>query len=166
MELTPFQHDHADAVVALWRRSFEHGTGLADPHPLHEQRHFLLTQIAPRCTVAVAWMPGGPADRVPAGFIAHTTGTVEQLYVDPPWMGQGIGTALLQRAQSAARAAGGRPRAAHPGPQHRGAGVLCAARLCGGGARLGRDVGGGGRPLPLAAPAVTGCGGPGAPPTA
>jgi GNAT superfamily N-acetyltransferase len=106
MELTPFQHDHADAVVALWRRSFEHGTGLADPHPLHEQRHFLLTQIAPRCTVAVAWMPGGPADRVPAGFIAHTTGTVEQLYVDPPWMGQGIGTALLQRAQSAARAAG------------------------------------------------------------
>lgn len=105
MQVRLFHPDHADAVVALWRRSFEHGTGLKDPHPVQAQRHFLLTELVPRCRVAVAWMPQTPADPVPAGFIAHTPGTVEQLYVDPLWMGRGLGTALLQQAQAAARAA-------------------------------------------------------------
>lgn len=90
-----FQQRSARVVVELWRRSFEHGVGIVDPHPLEDQLAHFETAVLPRCTVRVAWI--GPQI---VGFMATTAESVEHLYVDVPWLGRGIGTQLLTLAKT------------------------------------------------------------------
>jgi GNAT superfamily N-acetyltransferase len=85
-----------DAVLRLWRASFEHGVGVRDPHTLEEQAAFFADQVLPRHQVRVA-LEGVD----PVGFIAFDGESVGQLYVRVDRLGRGIGTRLLQQAKDA-----------------------------------------------------------------
>jgi GNAT superfamily N-acetyltransferase len=98
--LSPFDKPMTVALVQLWRASFEHGVGLADPHPIEQQTTFFVDQVLPRYVVRVA-LDGAS----PVGFIAFNAESVNQLYVHVDHIGQGIGARLLQLAKD--QAAGG-----------------------------------------------------------
>jgi len=93
--VTTLTAPEAQALVRMWRDSFEHGVGIRDPHPLHEQIDFLLTKVLPAHVVRVVEEDGGPV-----GFIASTAESVSQLYVRVDRIGRGIGSALLALAQA------------------------------------------------------------------
>ena len=42
----------------MWRESFELGVGIVDPHPLAEQRRYLLDTVVPENAVRVAIIEG------------------------------------------------------------------------------------------------------------
>lgn len=92
--IAPFDTALTGALVRLWRASFEHGVGVADPHPIEQQTAFFVEQVLPRHEVRVA-LEGA----VPVGFIAFDAESVNQLYVRVDRIGSGIGARLLQRAQ-------------------------------------------------------------------
>ena len=89
----PYSPKHIDELVPMWRSSFEKAVGVKDPNPLAEQRQYFLDQVLPRNEVLVA-----VSGNVVVGFIAVTTDSVTQLYVDKEYQGRGIGTALLDWA--------------------------------------------------------------------
>ena len=84
----------ADELVAMWRASFEHGVGVIDPHPIAEQRTFLVEHLAPAHRMALVRDGQGIA-----AFLASTPDMIAQLYVRVDRLGQGIGSLLLQRAR-------------------------------------------------------------------
>lgn len=94
--VVPFVASHTDDLVRLWRRSFEHGVGVVDPHPIEEQRQYFIDSVLPSCTVRVA-LQGGEL----AGFVASNAESVSQLYVRVGCQRQGIGTRLLNAAKQA-----------------------------------------------------------------
>jgi ribosomal protein S18 acetylase RimI-like enzyme len=98
LRIEPFRRDHAEELVPMWRESFEYGVGIVDPHPLDEQRRYLLREVVPGNTVLVASID----DRIVA-FIAATRHSIAQLYVRCGYHGRGIGTHLVDwaKAQSA-----------------------------------------------------------------
>jgi GNAT superfamily N-acetyltransferase len=92
--LVAFRHDCADDLVRLWRASFEHGVGVADPHSIDEQRAYLLDHLVPNHAVRLAC-----AGSEMVGFVAATPESVSQLYVRVGFARRGIGTLLLDWAK-------------------------------------------------------------------
>lgn len=86
----------ADALLPMWRESFEHGVGIVDPHPIEDQRRHLLQRVLPEHRVTVAC----ERDRV-VGFVAANATSVSQLYVRVGCHRRGIGSALLDIAKQA-----------------------------------------------------------------
>lgn len=89
-----FQPTHADALVTMWRTSFERALDITDPHPLSEQKEYLLNEVVPNNSIRVA-LRGQQV----AGFVAATTQSVAQLYVHVDCQGLGIGSHLLNWAK-------------------------------------------------------------------
>lgn len=89
-----FQTAHADALVAMRRTSFERALEMTDPHPLSEQKDYLLSEVIPNNSVRVALM-----DQELVGFVAATSQSVAQLYVHAEYQGLGIGSHLLEWAK-------------------------------------------------------------------
>jgi GNAT superfamily N-acetyltransferase len=97
--LARFDPRRLDELIRMWRASFEAGVGIADPHPLSEQREALLTKVLPHHEVRLALL----ADEL-VGFVAASPDSVSQLYVRVGFLRRGIGTQLLDWAK--ARSAG------------------------------------------------------------
>jgi len=95
LRLGGYQPDCLEALIPLWRASFEAGVGIVDPHPLAEQRAYFLAEVLPGNELCLAWWE----DRL-AGFIAATPRRVAQLYVAVGLQGRGIGRALLDGAKA------------------------------------------------------------------
>lgn len=95
LEIVEFSPDQTDELVAMWRASFEHGVGITDPHPIEEQRDFLLNELAPNHEIRVALANGQIA-----GFIAASPESISALYVHVDHLGRGIGTQLLEWAKN------------------------------------------------------------------
>ena len=100
LTLVPFRGELADELVAMWRASFERGVGIIDPHPLSEQRAYLLNEVLPHNSVRVAL-----AGMRVIGFIAASEDRIAQLYVHVDYQGRGVDTLLLDwaKAQSGGR---------------------------------------------------------------
>ena len=92
----PFEIGMADGLVRMWREAFEHGVGVVDPHPIDGQRAYFIEQVLPRHRVTVAL---DEADRT-VGFVAANAASIGQLHVRVSCHGQGIGSALLERAKA------------------------------------------------------------------
>ena len=93
--LADFQPADTDALVRMWRASFEHGVGIVDPHPLAHQRRWFVNELLPTHRVRVAWR-----GLELAGFMATRGDTLSQLYVHVEHLGQGLGTRFLRLAQA------------------------------------------------------------------
>ena len=95
--LEPLADRHLDELVPLWRASFEDGVGVVDPHPLADQRAYLLREVLPRNTARVAFV-----DDTMVGWVAASRESIAQLYVRVGWHRRGIGRRLLDwtKAQS------------------------------------------------------------------
>jgi len=98
VEFVTFDESDTDELVTMWRASFEAGVGIVDPHPLSEQRCYLLETVVPNNDVRVAVLPG--QKRKIVGFIAATRESVAQLYVRVGYHHQGLGTKLLDWAKT------------------------------------------------------------------
>lgn len=96
LRIAAYAPQHRDALLRMWRASFEHGVGVTDPHPLAEQAVFFEQKVLPEHTVQLAWR-----DEVLVGFVASNAASVSQLYVRVDCIGQGIGLRLLQLAKDA-----------------------------------------------------------------
>jgi putative acetyltransferase len=85
-----------DSAAVVHRRSFDQALPtLAGLHTPDEDRWFFKERVFAACQI---W--GYFEDTALVGFIAFREGWIDQLYVLPSSQGQGIGTALLQVAQS------------------------------------------------------------------
>lgn len=98
LQLRDYSSDCLEALIPLWRASFEAGVGIIDPHPIEEQRAYFLAEVLPQHAVQLAWWE----DQL-AGFVAASPQRVAQLYVAVGLQGRGIGRSLLDwvKAQSA-----------------------------------------------------------------
>jgi putative acetyltransferase len=95
VHIEDFESTDTDALVRMWRASFEHGVGIVDPHSLEEQVEYLRTKVIPVHRVRVA-----KDDESIVGFLASNHESIAQLYVRVQDIGRGIGTQLLRLAQS------------------------------------------------------------------
>lgn len=93
--IADFDPADSDALVRMWRASFEFGVGITDHHPLEEQARYLREQLAPAYRLRVAWRGDAMV-----GFLAANAQWVEALYVRVEHIGQGIGAQLLNLAQA------------------------------------------------------------------
>ncbi len=94
VEFVALQPSHVDELVAMWRTSFEQAVGVIDPHPIEQQRDYLLNEVFPNNEVRIAISTGKIV-----GFIAASAESIAQLYVHVDHQGNGIGSQLLQWAQ-------------------------------------------------------------------
>jgi ribosomal protein S18 acetylase RimI-like enzyme len=94
LRVAAYAPQHLDALVRMWRASFEHGVGIVDPHPIAGQVTFFEEKVLPEHAVQLAWR-----DEVLVGFVASNAESVSQLYVRVDCIGQGIGARLLQLAK-------------------------------------------------------------------
>ena len=90
-----FQPHDTESLVRMWRTSFEHGVGITDPHPLHEQVEYFHSKIVPVYRVRVVKSAGAIV-----GFLAANSESVAQLHVRVDNIGQGIGSRLIRLAQA------------------------------------------------------------------
>jgi len=95
MRVEDFRPTDTDALVRMWRASFEHGVGITDPHSLAEQVEYLRARVMPVQRVRVA----KEAESI-VGFLASNPESIAQLYVRVQNIGRGVGTQLLRLAQS------------------------------------------------------------------
>ena len=85
------------AVADVWLRS-RHASVPAIPAPVHpdeEVRQWFRDVVLPTRDV---WVAVEPTDRIIAVMVLEP-GWLDQLHVDPPWFGQGLGSALVDRAK-------------------------------------------------------------------
>ena len=94
VDIAEYSPEHADALVRMWRASFEYGVGIQDPHPLHEQLAYLHQKVLPSHRVRLAWRRN-----LLVGFLAANQESVAQLYVKVGCHRQGIGSRLLSLAK-------------------------------------------------------------------
>ena len=92
--LCGYRADALDALLPMWRASFEAGVGITDPHPLEEQRRYFLSSILPHNSVRLAFL-----DQRLVGFVAASHESVVQLYVRIGFQRRGIGTRMLDWAK-------------------------------------------------------------------
>ena len=90
-----FRPRDIDALVRMWRTSFEYGVGITDPHPLHAQIEFFYNSVLPTHQVRVVKL-----SEAIVGFLAANFESVAQLYVRVENIGQGIGSRLIRLAQA------------------------------------------------------------------
>jgi len=95
LRVEDFRAMDTDALVRMWRASFEHGVGITDPHPLNEQIEYLRAKVIPAHRVRVA-----KEGETIVGFLASNAESIAQLHVRVQNIGRGIGTRLLHLAQS------------------------------------------------------------------
>ena len=95
MQITDCRANDAREIVQMWRRSFEHGLGIVDPHPLEEQLRYFKDQVVPNSKVRVA----SEGSNI-VGFLASGPECVSHLYVRDANIGQGIGSCLLELAKA------------------------------------------------------------------
>ena len=95
LRVEDFRSHDTDALVRMWRESFEHGVGVIDPHPLEDQIEYLRCKVLPVNRVRVA-----KEDESIVGFLASNPESIAQLFVRVRNIGQGIGSRLLRLAQS------------------------------------------------------------------
>ncbi len=67
--------------------------GFVWPHDDFDVRKWMAATTVPRGVTWVATVGG-----VPVGLAVVAAGWIEQLYVDPPWIGRGVGRRLLEHA--------------------------------------------------------------------
>ena len=94
LTIGPYRPEYRDALVTLWRASFELGVGVPVPNPLADHGRFFDEHMLVETRVQVALL-----DVELAGFICFTPESVVQLYVHPDHLGQGIGSQLLELAK-------------------------------------------------------------------
>ncbi|MBE1710506.1 GNAT family N-acetyltransferase [Mesorhizobium japonicum] len=94
--LRPASGSDAAAIATMMRASLNAFDWMPVLHTPKEDLFFIRDIVLPRQQVTVA--EAGP---VIAGFIAVNGDWVEQLYLDPAWTGQGIGSRLLTDATAA-----------------------------------------------------------------
>ncbi len=92
--LAEFEMQYTDALILMWRESFEFGVGVRDPHLLQAQREYFLREVEPNYELRIA-LQGGQL----VGFIAASPQSICQLYVRVTHIGQGIGGRLLRWAK-------------------------------------------------------------------
>lgn len=95
IKLHRFHPDQADELVRMWRASFQEGVGIVDPHPISEQREYLLSMVVPNNTVIVATL-----ESEIVGFLAASSQSIDQLYVHTDYHRNGIGAKLLGWAKA------------------------------------------------------------------
>jgi GNAT superfamily N-acetyltransferase len=91
----------ANAVADVFLRSFHATYDFPLAHTDDEVREWVRTRLVPRMETWVA-LDTGPVGEDPervAGFATVEPGWLEQLYVDPDRLGEGIGRLLLERAK-------------------------------------------------------------------
>ena len=84
-----------EALVRMWRASFEHGVGITDPHPIQGQVDFFLSKVVPNNKVRVAWR-----ESEVVGFMASNPESISQLYVHIEYLRQDIGSSFVRLAQA------------------------------------------------------------------
>ena len=94
IQVVDFRTEFATALVPMWRSSFEEAVGVTDPHPLGEQRAYLIREVLPHNSIRVALLHG---DIV--AFVAASSASIAQLYVHRDHQRRGIGTLLLDWAK-------------------------------------------------------------------
>ena len=88
----------ATAIAEVYLRSFTYAyrNGFVDmAHTPDEVRAWITSELCPSSTITVAISAG-----IVVGYVATKPGWIEHLYVDPAWIGRGVGSALLVRTQS------------------------------------------------------------------
>ena len=95
LRIEDFRPHDTDALVRMWRASFEHGVGVIDPHSFEEQIGYIRSKVLPANRARVAKDAGSIV-----GFLASNPESVAQLYVRVQNFSQGIGSQLLRLAQS------------------------------------------------------------------
>ena len=83
------------ALVRMWRESFEFGVGVTDPHLLAEQAAYFEAEVLPKNSVRLALSAGQLV-----GFVAASSDSVAQLHVRVGFHRRGIGSQLLIWAKS------------------------------------------------------------------
>jgi len=91
--LAALDPQRVDELVAMWRASFEQGVGI-DPHPLAEQRDYLLREVVPGNDVRLALLE----DEL-VGFVAASAQSIAQLYVRIGFQRRDIGGAMKKPAR-------------------------------------------------------------------
>ena len=89
--------EEAVAIAEVWLRSRAAAAAVI-PAPVHsddEVRRWFGEVVVPTREV---WVAGGPAGDIRAVLVLEDD-RVDQLYVDPPWGGRGLGSRLLQVAK-------------------------------------------------------------------
>jgi len=85
----------SEALVRMWRASFEFGVGIEDPHPIADQVAFLEEKLLPHYRLRVAWQGS-----TIVGFLASNSESIAQLYVRIENIGEGTGTRLVNLAKA------------------------------------------------------------------
>ncbi len=93
--VSDFEPATTQALVRMWRASFELGVGITDPHPIEGQIQFFLSEVVPKNKVRVAWQRGRLV-----GFMASNPESITQLYVHVEHLRQGIGSRFVRVAQA------------------------------------------------------------------
>lgn len=88
--LRPALASDADDIARVMRASLDSLSWMPLLHTPEEDRAFVRGHLLPNQNVTVAEVGG----RI-VGFIAVDGEWIEQLYLDPPWTGRGIGSRLL-----------------------------------------------------------------------
>lgn len=92
----PFAPHDADRLGDIWMAGFAVGVpGVTPAHTAEEIREYMGCVLPTRAEV---WVAAGEADEAVA-FAALRDDWLDQLYVEPGWMGRGIGHELLALAQ-------------------------------------------------------------------
>ncbi|WP_322417122.1 GNAT family N-acetyltransferase [Mesorhizobium huakuii] len=94
--LRPGTGSDAAAIARLMRAALDAFDWMPVIHTPAEDLAFIRDMVLPRQQVTVA-----EAGKEVVGFIAVSADWVEQLYLDPAWTGQGIGSRLLTDATAA-----------------------------------------------------------------
>ena len=94
LNVRPFEPGDVAELIAMWRHSFQHGVGIADPHPIEEQMDYFHKEVLPKNSVRVV-LDGKHL----VAFLASNAESVAQLYVRVGYIGQGIGSRLLALAK-------------------------------------------------------------------
>jgi GNAT superfamily N-acetyltransferase len=94
VDLVVFEPRWLDALVRMWRASFEASVGVIDPHPLADQLRYFVEDVLPQNSVRLALH----GDEL-VGFIACSPVSIAQLYVRVGHQRVGIGTQMLEWAK-------------------------------------------------------------------
>ena len=96
--IRPAKPSDAQAIAEVYLRSFAYAYrsgNVAMAHSADEVRAWIATELLASSSVTVA-----TSAAMVVGYVATKPGWVEHLYVDPAWIGRGIGSALLVSAQT------------------------------------------------------------------